>query len=101
MVLALGFRRQASGVGRQAFACGWRLVSNLTLLAEISGLSLSYNAPVMLPKDLLDDLVCPACIQPLEYRESPESLKCLQCGRVYAVRDDIPIMLIDEAKIET
>ena len=60
----------------------------------------SYNAPVMLRKDLLEDLVCPACIQPLEYRENPESLKCKKCNRVYAVKDDIPIMLIDEAKVE-
>jgi len=54
----------------------------------------------MLRKDLLEDLVCPACIQPLEYRQDPESLKCKKCKRVYAVKDDIPIMLIDEAKVE-
>lgn len=61
---------------------------------------LSYNAPVMLRKDLVDDLVCPACIQPLEYRQEPESLKCNQCHRVYPVRDDLAIMLLDEAKVE-
>ena len=55
---------------------------------------------VMLCKDLLEDLVCPACKQPLEYRENPESLKCAQCHRVYAVKDDLPIMLMDEATIE-
>jgi len=60
---------------------------------------LSYNAP-MIAKDLLEILVCPACKQPLEYRQSPENLKCHQCHRVYAVKDDIPILLIDEAKIE-
>jgi uncharacterized protein len=54
----------------------------------------------MVRKDLLDDLVCPACIQPLEYRPTPESLKCTQCHRVYPVKDDLPIMLIDEATIE-
>ena len=59
-----------------------------------------YNALVMIAKDLREDLVCPACIQPLEYRENPESLKCKQCHRVYAVKDDIPIMLVDEATIE-
>jgi len=55
----------------------------------------------MIAKDLLEILVCPACKQALEYRENPESLKCKQCHRVYAVKDDIPIMLVDEAKIET
>jgi uncharacterized protein len=60
---------------------------------------LSYNVP-MIAKDLLDDLVCPACRQPLDYRQNPESLKCQQCHRVYLVKDDIPIMLVDEATIE-
>lgn len=54
----------------------------------------------MIPKDLLEILVCPACKSPLEYRQNPESLKCKQCRRVYAVKDDIPIMLVDEATIE-
>lgn len=54
----------------------------------------------MISKDLLNILVCPACKQPLEYRKNPESLKCTQCRRVYAVKDDIPIMLIDEATLE-
>ena len=56
--------------------------------------------PLMIAKDLLEILVCPACKQPLVYRESPESLKCTQCRRVYPVKDDIPIMLVDEATIE-
>ena len=60
---------------------------------------LKYNAR-MIGKDLLEILVCPACKQALEYRQNPESLKCTQCHRVYAVKDDIPIMLVDEAKIE-
>ena len=56
---------------------------------------------VMIAEDLLEILVCPACKQPLEYREKPESLKCKQCHRVYPVKDDIPIMLMDEATIES
>ncbi len=55
---------------------------------------------VMIAKDLLEILVCPACKQALEYRQNPESLKCTQCHRVYAVKDDIPIMLVEEAMIE-
>jgi uncharacterized protein len=56
--------------------------------------------PLMIAKDLLEILVCPACKQALEYRENPESLKCPQCRRVYPVKDDIPIMLVDEATLE-
>lgn len=60
----------------------------------------SYNAEDMLSQDLLEILVCPACKHALEYRQNPESLKCSQCHRVYRVEDNIPIMLVDEAKIE-
>ena len=55
----------------------------------------------MIAKELLEILVCPACHGALVLRESPESLKCQQCHRVYPVRDNIPIMLIDQAAIET
>ena len=54
----------------------------------------------MLSKDLLEMLVCPACKTDLEYRQTPESLKCTKCHRVYPVRDGLPIMLIDEAQVE-
>ncbi|HXV85713.1 MAG TPA: Trm112 family protein [Gemmatimonadales bacterium] len=52
-----------------------------------------------LPADLLDILVCPKCKGDLEHRTTPkEDLVCHACRLVYAVEDDIPIMLIDEAK---
>ena len=54
-----------------------------------------------LSPDLLEILVCPKCKGPLEHRSAPpppETLACHACRLVYAVEDDIPIMLIDEAK---
>jgi uncharacterized protein YbaR (Trm112 family) len=51
-------------------------------------------------KDLLEILVCPACKATVEVVEDGQGLKCVQCKRVYPVRDDIPVMLIDEARIE-
>ena len=51
-----------------------------------------------LASDLLEILVCPKCKGDLEYRTQPESLVCHRCRLVYAVEDDIPIMLIEEAK---
>ena len=53
-----------------------------------------------LAPDLLDILVCPKCKGPLDHRTAPppEALACPACRLVYAVEDDIPIMLIDEAK---
>jgi LSD1 subclass zinc finger protein len=56
---------------------------------------------LMLSKELLEILVCPACKTNLQYRQNPESLKCSQCHRVYAVKDDIPIMLVDQATLES
>ncbi len=51
-----------------------------------------------LAAELLTMLVCPKCKGPLEYRRDPEQLVCQACRLIYAVEDDIPIMLIDEAK---
>jgi uncharacterized protein len=50
-----------------------------------------------LSRDLLDILVCPKCKGNLEYREAEGALLCHACRLRYPVRDDIPIMLIDEA----
>jgi len=46
---------------------------------------------------LLEILACPRCKGELEYREHEASLVCHACRLRYPVRDDIPIMLIDEA----
>ena len=54
----------------------------------------------MIPQDLLDILVCPVCKKPLIVQANGASLKCGQCRRVYAVRDNVPNMLIDESVID-
>lgn len=46
---------------------------------------------------LLAILVCPKCKGELSYREAESALDCPNCRLRYPVRDDIPIMLIDEA----
>ena len=51
-------------------------------------------------KELLEILVCPLCKATLDLKADGSGLKCVQCHRVYAIRDDIPVMLIDEARIE-
>ncbi|AHG90743.1 protein of unknown function DUF343 [Gemmatirosa kalamazoonensis] len=50
-----------------------------------------------LSPQLLAILVCPKCKGELEYREAESSLVCHRCRLRYPVRDDIPIMLLDEA----
>ena len=53
-----------------------------------------------LSKELLEILVCPLCKAELDLKPDESGLKCRECKRVYPIRDDIPVMLIDEAKIE-
>jgi len=51
-------------------------------------------------KELLDILVCPVCKTPVKLTDKQDGLKCATCQRVYPIRDDIPVMLVDEARVE-
>jgi uncharacterized protein YbaR (Trm112 family) len=51
-------------------------------------------------KELLEILVCPVCKAKVDVKTDGSGLKCVECHRVYPIRDDIPVMLIDEATIE-
>ena len=46
-------------------------------------------------------LVCPLCKKPVTLIEKGNGLQCGECHRVYPIQDDIPIMLVDAAFIET
>jgi uncharacterized protein len=49
---------------------------------------------------LLEVLACPKCHSPLRADEAASELVCTgaDCGLAYPVRDDIPVLLIDEAR---
>ncbi|MDH5535050.1 MAG: Trm112 family protein [Betaproteobacteria bacterium] len=47
---------------------------------------------------LLDILVCPLCKGPLVYRKAALELICKPCRLGYPIKDDIPVMLDDEAR---
>ncbi|MFZ5575768.1 MAG: Trm112 family protein [Pseudomonadota bacterium] len=51
----------------------------------------------MNPK-LLEILVCPVCKGPLEWRKVEHELVCRACRLAYPIRDDIPVMLPEEAR---
>jgi hypothetical protein len=51
----------------------------------------------MIPPDLLEILVCPACRESLAVRANGTALQCRVCSRTYPVRDGIPILLVDQA----
>ena len=48
-------------------------------------------------KDLLDILACPKCKGDIYLNESQDGLICDECKLLYKIKDDIPVMLIDEA----
>ena len=51
----------------------------------------------MINKELLDILVCPKCKGELKLDEEKERLICSECKLAYPIKDDIPVMLIEEA----
>jgi len=50
----------------------------------------------MINKELLDILACPACKSDVKLENN--KIVCTQCKKRYPIKDDIPIMLIDEAE---
>ena len=52
----------------------------------------------MISKELMEILACPKCKGPVRLTATQDGLACDQCKLLYEIRDDIPIMLIDEAR---
>jgi uncharacterized protein YbaR (Trm112 family) len=53
---------------------------------------------VNLDPALLDILACPNCRAALRADDAAAELVCTSCGYAYPVRDDIPVLLVDEAR---
>ena len=51
-----------------------------------------------IPPELKEILACPKCKGELEFREDRQEIVCKSCQLVYRIEDDIPVMLVDEAK---
>lgn len=54
----------------------------------------------MIAPDLLEILACPQCKTRLVLHNNGASLKCEQCSRIFPIRDNIPILLLDQAVLE-
>ncbi|MFL0811463.1 MAG: Trm112 family protein [Agarilytica sp.] len=52
----------------------------------------------MIDKKLLSMLVCPVTKAPLIYNEEKQELACIEAALAYPIRDDIPVMLENEAR---
>ena len=46
---------------------------------------------------LLEILICPDCQEPVRELDQDRGLECTGCGRIYPVRDGIPVMLVEES----
>lgn len=53
--------------------------------------------------ELLEILRCPKCKSKIQIKPDQSGLKCTnaECGLVYPIRDEIPVMLVEEAKTES
>ena len=49
-------------------------------------------------KDLLEILVCPKCKGDIRLNEDEKGLICDSCKLLYPIKDDIPVMLVEDAK---
>ncbi len=52
----------------------------------------------MISQQLLDIIACPKCKGPVDLTETRDGLVCASCQLLYEIRDNIPIMLINEAR---
>ncbi|HYA34131.1 MAG TPA: Trm112 family protein [Candidatus Binataceae bacterium] len=52
---------------------------------------------MVLSKELLDVLACPKCKKDIHLNQAQDGLVCENCKLVYPIREDIPVMLIEEA----
>src|SRR6187200_2648064 len=83
----------------------WRSTFNIPLKIQhllfiIHHSSFSIEERMAIDPELLDILACPNCKTKVELVKNGTALKCGQCKRVYPIRDDIPVMLLDEATVE-
>ena len=69
------------------------------LFTYLKALACLTETIMAIPKYALDILVCPVCKTRVELLSDESGLKCVSCRRVYPVRDEIPVMLPEEAKI--
>ena len=70
----------------------------MNLINPFSRLLCQKETIMAISQELLDILACPKCKGDIYLNETDDGLICDQCKLLYEIRDDIPIMLIDEAK---
>lgn len=51
-------------------------------------------------EEFVETMLCPACRGQLKLKPDGSAIKCRSCRRVYPIKDDIPVMLVEQATIE-
>jgi hypothetical protein len=75
-----------------------RCASDTTNLQSSIPACPGWETAMAISQELLDILACPKCKGDIYLNDTQDGLICDQCKLLYEIRDDIPIMLIDEAK---
>ncbi len=76
----------------------WILAFNLQLDLVLLVWTRKGDEVMAISQELLDILACPKCKGDIYLNETKDGLICDKCKLLYEIKDDIPIMLIDEAK---
>lgn len=92
--MASGVRTSAKLPGKCNSAAARFILKSLELIDRTL---LRLEETMAVNKELLDILVCPKCKGDLVLTEESDGLICHACRLKYEIKDDIPIMLIDEA----
>jgi uncharacterized protein len=72
----------------------------VTVRREVRAFGSGIVSGMAIDAELLEILACPNCKTPVVLVHNGAGLKCNTCHRVYPIKDDIPVMLIDEATVE-
>jgi hypothetical protein len=64
----------------------------------LRGMMYSQGERHMISQELLDILACPKCKEAVLLNDTKDGLVCEKCRLLYEIRDEIPVMLVDEAK---
>lgn len=98
MGFRFGCQKKFSEIFFLTFSCSCQTFIE-TYLNHFEGFSKFGKEDTMaISKELLDILACPKCKGDIHLNEFGDGLICEACKLLYEIRDDIPIMLIDEAR---
>src|SRR5215470_9341000 len=78
----------------------WRRLPHVLVFVTFNSVhNILFERLMLIPQYLLEILRCPVCKARVHLEQEESCFKCESCRRVYPVRDEIPVMLAEEAQI--